>query len=261
MNNTELKTEVAALEKALEKSSPANLTNLRDTIQYLIRNLSIGSDDFYVFGPSMEEVLQARRKLAGEIGGYLESLGGVAEKCGKLEMVAVERQIERTKILRASLEEQQRLDRAQQSIRHEQDVDAAKRNAEIARYQAEEARYRQEILSAESADKAREIAEAKHRVELAKHEAEEAKYKRDIRDLQREPERPKSKEEIKEAKRQWYLEKLAELKRQEEQAILAITGNKTQCEWTDEMRDEVKVMQNMYASKHQRYIEEMEKVL
>jgi len=263
-SRSHLDSKLVVLQKALEKPSPSDMSTLKETIQDLIRTLEINPHNLGFF-EDLEDVMKEKSVRAREIQRYLQELGNVAAVCANLEMSRVERETLRLRCIRSLLQEQQSLERAGKEILHQAEIEAARKNAEVARYQAEEARYRQEIVSEEAIERTQQIAAAKHRVELAKYHAEEAKHKREARDAMREPAPPPppppTQEEIRAQHRQRIQDRIEQLRRDEALDIDKITHGKPQEEWPDEVWDEFKQIQNMYAMKREKKREEMEKYL
>ncbi len=267
MSDSKLECQIAVLRKALAETSPTSLPALSDAIKRLIETLKVDPYDVGLF-ESIEEVMAKKIERARRIQQYLGSLEGVAEKCSCLEMMAIERQNQRARTLRTNVEEQQRLDRAEEAIERERQIAVAehrvalaKYEAEIAKYEAEASQYRTSMKAspAPAADKD-PVAEARSQAEVAKHQAEEAKYKREARDANREPVPPRSKKELNAERLQRLRDEIEQSKRDEEREIEAATRGAAEEDWPSEVKDEVARIRTRYASLRDRKRGEMEEL-
>lgn len=123
-------------------------------------------------------------------------------------------------------------------------------------------------LAHERVGNERAIEAAKTKAEIAKHEAEVALYKRQIRDAKREPlppapqpAPPPTLDQIRAEKKQRIDAEIGRLRDDEVEEIRRTTQGKPEAEWSSELQDEVKRIQNMYADARHRKDQERRRYL
>ena len=251
-------------------SPPLDLTEFARTLQQIASTLGIELPEGFLDASGLRSRnfrIQSKSERLALIAGFQMRVNGIVRlKCDEADEVRRHNLIRFKQVLdalfawRMAAEEHYRVFLARERVENERSIEAARTRAEIAKYEAEALQYRNQNQLPPAAEKD-PVEEVRTRAEIAKYEAEEAKHKREARDANREPVPPRTREEANTIARERLRMEIERLTLQEEREIKSITRGAPESQWTPEVEDEVKHIQNRYASLREDKRQEMERFL